>query len=178
MRELLNRIRMNILGMPPGCGPDQDGEKSSHPLFPHEILYSSGTPPSRVDLADFLKTVAEQAHFSPESISINFRNVFLASDTAVYCGFIVRELLASVIRRPSGQAAISVDLFREGDCYSLVLKDDGSCFPVEADSESMSSRLVAFLAGQINGKIEFRRHPATEIRLRFMEPGLLGFMQI
>lgn len=181
MREFLNRVRMNMGAIPvPDGVADPDEQKKHEKACPHQKLYGAGDR-TRVDFAAFLKDLARQANVPPGIIRINFRDVRLSSDTAIYCGFIIKELLANFTQiRPGEKGRVVIDLYPEGDFFNLVVSDYGSHFCPEVDfhgSESLSARLIVFLAQQINWTIDFNRD-SSEFRLRFSEPGILESLQL
>jgi len=159
---------------------DPDEEKKHEKACPHQKIYDA-TDRTRIDFAAFLKDLARQANIPPGLIKINFQNVYLSSDTAVFCGFILKELLASYIKvNPEEKGLVIIDFTREDDLFSLIVTDYGSHFNPEIDfreSQSISTRLIMFLAQQINGTIKFNRN-SSEFRLSFSEPGLLESLQL
>lgn len=181
MREFINRVRMN-LGATPAVNVfvDPDEEKKHLKACPHQKIYDAADR-TRIDFASFLNDLARQANIPPEIIKISFKDVYLSGDTAVFCGFIFKELLASYIDlNPEGKGLVIIDLTREGDLFSLTVTDYGNHFNPEIDfpeSQSISARLIMFLAQQINGTIEFNRK-SSEFRLSFSEPGLLESLQL
>ena len=181
MREFLNRVRMN-LGATPAVNAfvDPDEKKKHERACPHQKIYDA-TDRTRIDFASFLKDLARQANIPPGLIRINFKDVYLSSDTAVFCGFILKELLANYIDvNPDEKGLVIIGLTLEGDLFNLTLTDYGNHFNPEIDlreSQSISARLIMFLAQQINGTIEFNRNP-SEFRLSFSEPGLLESLQL
>lgn len=181
MREFVNRVRIN-LGATPALknfvGPEE--EERHERACPHQKIYGAGDP-ARIDFAAFLKDLAAKADIPPEVIRINFQNIFLGRDTAVYCGFILKELFANFIRlKPKGKGAINFDLCRRGDDYNLSISARGNCFVTPAefhDSESLSARLIMFLAQQINGTMHFDGN-SSEFLLSFREPGFLESLEL
>ncbi len=180
MREFVNRVRMNMGAMPAFenfVGPEE--EVSHEKVCPHQKIYGAGHP-ARIDFAAFLKDLATNANIPPEVIRINFQNIFLSRDTAVYCGFIMKELFANFIRlKPKGQGVIIFDLCRRGADFNLSISARGNRFETQAefhDSESLSARLIMFLTQQINGSMNF--DGSSEFGLSFREPGLLESLQL
>jgi two-component sensor histidine kinase len=180
LREFVNRVRMN-LGAAPAVnsftGPDEENRQEE--ACPHRQIYSAGDP-ARIDFAAFLKDLAGQS-IPPGLIRINFQNIFLGKDTAVYCGFIFKELLAHFIElKQEGKGLVNIDLTRQGDVFTLDIAACGSRFGLRRDfpeSESLSARLIKFLAQQINGTIVFDRR-SSQFRLSFRETGLLESLQL
>jgi two-component sensor histidine kinase len=181
LREFINRVRMN-LGASPALNAfdNPDDENNYEEACPHQKIYGASDL-TRIDFAAFLEDVARRPDIPPDLVKINFRGIYLSSDTAVSCGFIFKELLANYVKiNPSEKGPLIVDISREGDVYHLVITDCGNHFIREIDlreSENISAGLINFLAQQINGTINFNFNSA-EIRLSFSEPGLLESLQL
>lgn len=178
MREFINRVRMNRGAVPALDGIiDADEGKKHERACPHVKIYGARDP-GRIDFASFLKDLAGQANVPPELVKINFRDIYLSSDTAIYCGFILKELLANF--HPGQKGRLVINLVRDGDRFRLVVSGQSHGFGLELDfleSESLSARLIMFLAQQMKGTIEFNRDP-SEFRLSFSEPGFLESLQL
>ncbi len=180
MREFINRVRMNLGTAPAVNGSIDDEQKKHDTACPHQKIYGANDR-TRIYFSDFLTHMARQASIPPELIKINFEEIYLSSDTAIYCGFILKELLASFTRfRPGEKGRVIIDVCQEGDIFKLVVSDYGNHFDPEIDfqvSGSLGAQLIMFLAQQINGTIDFNRD-SSEFRLTFSEPGLLESLQL
>lgn len=180
MREFLNRVRMNLGAAPSGNsfeGPYEENRREG--ACPHQQVCGAADP-ARIDFAAFLKDLAGQ-FIPPELIRINFRDIFLGKDAAVYCGFILKELFAHFIElKQEGKGLVNIDLTRQREVLTLDIAAFGSRFGLRADfpeSESLSARLITFLAQQINGTIVFDGR-SSHFRLSFRETGLLESLQL
>ncbi len=160
----------------------------------HEKLYQSEDMVS-VDFADYIQNLANYLFgaYSVGDRNISLRldvdNVFLGMDTAVPLGIIINELISNSLKHAFSEGEsgeICVCLKKEengkddkgsktgfsGECFSLIVRDNGKGFPEDIDfkeTESLGLQLVVSLVDQVEGRIELDTSKGTEFRIRFRE---------
>jgi PAS domain S-box-containing protein len=132
------------------------------------------------------------------SLKLDVDNVFLGMDTAVPLGIIINELVSNALKHAFSEGEsgeICVCLKKEGNgrtgtepehartgkenkaeiqgnCFSLVVRDNGKGFPEEIDfreTDSLGLQLVITLVDQIEGSIELDIGMGTKFGIRFRE---------
>jgi PAS domain S-box-containing protein len=148
----------------------------------HEKLYQSEDMIS-VDFADYIQNLANYLFgaYSVGDKNISLRldvdNVFLGMDTAVPLGIIINELISNSLKHAfsegeSGEICVCLKKEENGNCFSLIVRDNGRGFPEEIDfreTDSLGLQLVITLVDQIEGNIELNADEGTEFRMRFRE---------
>ncbi|MDD3041455.1 MAG: histidine kinase dimerization/phosphoacceptor domain -containing protein [Methanosarcinaceae archaeon] len=157
----------------------------------HEKLYQSEDMVS-VDFADYLQTLGDyliRSYTLGKDIHLKFNvdRVFLGMDTAVPLGIIINELFSNSLKhafegRENGEISICLrkgkvagekyEGCKKEECFTLVVRDNGTGFPESLDfrnTESLGLQLVTTLIDQINGIIELDTSKGTEFRIRFQE---------
>ncbi|MCC4769244.1 PAS domain-containing protein [Methanosarcina sp. DH2] len=148
----------------------------------HEKLYQSEDMIS-VDFADYIQNLANYLFgaYSVGDRNISLRldvdNVFLGMDTAVPLGIIINELVSNALKHAfsegeSGEICVCLKKEEKGNCFSLIVRDNGRGFPEEIDfreTDSLGLQLVITLVDQIEGSIELNTGEGTEFRIRFRE---------
>jgi len=135
---------------------------------------------ARIDLADYLRTLAESIVHSTslkeEDISLEFqlKTTTLDIDTVVSCGLIVNELVTNALRHAFAEdqkGTIGIGLQTDGDTQTtLEVWDNGKGIPPEMDpllTESLGLKLVMILVKQIHGKIGFHCSNGTRVEIMF-----------
>jgi PAS domain S-box-containing protein len=148
----------------------------------HEKLYQSKSL-ARIQYQDYLKTIAEnllQSYGIPPGkirIDINADNVVLPISKAIPISLMINEMLSNSLKYafPDDRTGvIIVDIQKEGDQHTLVVRDDGIGLPEGFDldhTETLGLQLVNSLVGQILGTITLNRTRGTEFRIAFsLEP--------
>jgi PAS domain S-box-containing protein len=152
----------------------------------HEKLYQSEDMIS-VDFSDYIQNLANYLFGAYSvgdkniSLKLDVDNIFLGMDTSVPLGIIINELVSNALKhafqkKESGEICVCLkkeeERNREGNCFSLVVRDNGRGFPKEIDfreTDSLGLQLVINLVDQIEGSIELNTHEGTEFRIRFKE---------
>jgi two-component sensor histidine kinase len=146
----------------------------------HEKLYKS-VDFKHIDFGEYIRNLAADLFKSYRSkpgdiqLKINVENVMLGIDTAIPCGLIINELVSNALKHafPEGRKGeINIELFRNGDKFTLVVGDDGVGFPKDLDfrqTESLGLMLVRTLTQQLGGTIELSRNLGTEFKIIFSE---------
>jgi len=146
----------------------------------HEKLYKS-VDFKHIDFGEYIRNLAADLFKSYRSkpgdiqLKINVENVMLGIDTAIPCGLIINELVSNALKHafPEGRKGeINIELFRNGDKFTLVVGDDGVGLPKGLDfrqTESLGLMLVRTLTQQLGGTIELSRNLGTEFKIIFSE---------
>jgi two-component sensor histidine kinase len=137
------------------------------------VLYT--TPDAtRFNARDFLNTVCETAKQTfPQGVDIDYKAdaIQLSNDAAMPLALIANELLTNAVKyglKERTVATIRVRLGREDDSFLFYVEDDGPGFDLQSVQERSSGlRLVQGLTGQLGGKFEVTRTPATRCSVRF-----------
>jgi len=157
----------------------------------HESLYRSDRLTAIV-MEDYFRKLADHLIESysgrdrPVTVSIRAGTISLPLETAVIYGLIVNELVTNALKHAfpgnrkgrieitmsrAEEAATAPAAARKGGIVLSVF-DDGIGLPEEKKggaADSLGLRLVANLAGQLDGTIEVRNDGGTEIRILFPE---------
>ena len=146
----------------------------------HEHLYGNGRL-DRINFAEYATQLVRRLHAAlasePDGIAIELAldPIELAIEQAVPCGLILNELLTNAFKyafrgRDRGRIAVS---FRESTSgvRELSVADDGVGIPAEgraaANGNSLGLRIVAVLAHQLDGTLQYEPHSGTHVVLRF-----------
>jgi PAS domain S-box-containing protein len=106
---------------------------------------------------------------------LDIDNVKLNIETSVPCGLIITELVSNSLKYAfpdQNKGELLVSLKTKGDCYELIISDDGVGFPEDIDfkhTDSLGLELVNSLTDQIDGEIELDRSHGTKFKIRFKE---------
>jgi PAS domain S-box-containing protein len=131
----------------------------------HERLYRSGDI-SRIDLKDYIQYLARElfSFYGVKSqlirFTINAPAINVNIDTAIPIGLMVNELISNAIKYafPEGRKGeIVIDITKDKNTISLVIRDDGVGIPPDMDwrnAKSLGLRLVISLVEQLQGTIE------------------------
>lgn len=149
----------------------------------HEKLYRSSEL-SRVPLADYVAELSSLLFRSfgidPERIAleIDADPIYLSIDSAIPCGLILNELISNALKHafPEGRSgAVMVDIKQEEHgIIRLRIRDDGVGLPGRFDleySDTLGLELVKTLVQQLQGHLEIRGAPGTDVVVRFSEDG-------
>lgn len=187
MREIIGRIRKR-LRMPTDFPGALQVKKEENQSDPEEINYQTNLRSayfSGIDFAAYLRSLADGNSLGLESsrININFHDVFLSREAAVYCGCIVNGLISECLDNGQDKkvevdaGAISIDLFEKPHKrFELVILDKGIGFSKNLEcriKEKTGLRLVSLMADQINGTISALKGIKAGICLQFREPKVL-----
>lgn len=167
----------------------------------HERLYKS-TDLKRIDFEDYVHALATDlfnayANSSDQiKLIINVDNIMLDINTAIPLGLIINELLTNSLKYafpkvythgPASKSLksnynslkdanndkiIALNFNRNGDEFTLIIKDNGIGFPQDLDfknTDSMGLELVNSLTKQINGNIQLDNTNGTEFKISFKE---------
>ncbi len=143
----------------------------------HENLYQSADFAS-INFEEYIQSLVSYLlmYYSAEGIKmeINVKEIVLNMETAVPCGLIINELVSNSLKHafPENTGKIKIELYPEGDCFTLIVGDDGIGIPPELDvknPEKLGLQLVNSLTDQLEGKIEFNGTDGTEFKINFKE---------
>jgi len=150
----------------------------------HEKLYQSKNL-AEIDYQDYLKKIAESLLLSygipPDTIGIRIRaeNIIIPINKAIPLSLIVNEMISNSLKYAfpdNRHGTITIDFTKEGDQYTLVVKDDGIGLPAAVtleDTETLGLQLISSLVGQVQGTITLDRTSGTEYRITFtLEPSV------
>jgi len=146
----------------------------------HEQLYRSDDF-ARIDLAGYterlcaslLRSYGAEGRIKGE---VDLPERRLSLDAAIPCGLIINELVMNCLKHAfpdgrQGNLRISMELKEDG-MFVLRVKDNGVGFPSGVDiahSSSLGLTIVATLARQLKGKVEFRSDGGAEVVVVFPE---------
>lgn len=144
----------------------------------HEKLYQSGTL-AKVELADYLRTLAEQvaqawnpANSDRVQVRVEADDLSLPLESAVPCGLVVNELVTNAFKHafPGERSGlIVVRVTQTGRRIELSVADDGVGLPADAARRAghIGLELVRSLARQLHAELKFERDQGTRVRLGF-----------
>jgi two-component sensor histidine kinase len=149
----------------------------------HENIYQTGKL-AAIEFREYVKSLGQSLlkSFRVDTGRIALRSevesVSMDTDTAIYCGLIINELLTNSLKHAFPEAAgeIRVSFRQAGEEYELSVGDNGVGMPAQLDlseADTMGLGLVKSLAeGQLEGRIELDRDGGTEFRIFFRVPGM------
>ncbi len=128
---------------------------------------------SMIPFKPYLESLAAHIHHANAAeniaLSVECEEITLEIDRAVPCGVIVTELATNSIEHafPEGMpGVITVEFRRDGDSYSLRVRDNGVGMSSEA-TRSLGLTLVETLAEQLGGTLECFLEHGTCVTIRF-----------
>ncbi|MDD1774233.1 MAG: response regulator [Methanobacterium sp.] len=146
----------------------------------HERLYQS-TDLKNIDFGDYISSLASELldvyAVAPERIKlkIDAANILLDINIAIPLGLITNELMTNSIKHAfpgDRKGTITLRIYKDGDIFTFILKDDGIGFPSNVDyknTDSLGLELVNSLTNQIDGKLELNNEKGTEFKITFKE---------
>lgn len=146
----------------------------------HERLYQS-TDLKSIDIGDYIRNLAADIFdtyvIDPDQINLMVRvdDIRLDTNTAIPLGLIINELLTNSLKYafPNDKKGnITIELNKNNDKFTLIIKDDGIGFPSDLDyknTETLGLELVNSLTQQVNGNMELISADGTEFRITFEE---------
>ncbi len=152
----------------------------------HGALYGSENLES-IDVSRYVQSIVAGLQASSSrsikelGIKTDVKNISLDINAALACGLIVNELVTNSLKHafPDGrEGEIVVTLGPIGEKeFQLTVRDNGIGMPQHIDlerPESLGLDLVASLAKQLDGTVEFATGNGTEFHVRFHEPRKRG----
>jgi two-component sensor histidine kinase len=146
----------------------------------HEKLYQS-TDLAKIDFDNYIGFLANNLlqFFGMKGkgilLTIDIKDIFLATDTAIPLGLIINELISNSLKYafPGGRTGeISLAIQRQDHALTILYKDNGVGIPDDFDwrnAMSMGLRLVITLVEQLDGTIELDRAAGTTFRINVRE---------
>lgn len=146
----------------------------------HERLYQS-TDLKSIDIGDYIRNLAADIFdtyvIDPDQINlmVHVDDIRLDTNTAIPLGLIINELLTNSLKYafPNDKKGnITIELNKNDDKFTLIIKDDGIGFPSDLDyknTETLGLELVNSLTQQVNGNMELISADGTEFRITFEE---------
>lgn len=128
----------------------------------HEQIYQRDQY-ERVDVAPYAEKLIRDvasAYDTPVSLDLDLQDVVVDREQALPLGLIVNEVVSNAFKyafagRPSGR--LTVVLRKEGDAFSLIIRDDGPGLVDEAERRvGMGSKLIGSFVKQLHGKHSLR----------------------
>ncbi len=144
----------------------------------HEQLYRSGSF-SDIDTDQYVNALIANItrSFGASNVSfiISTQDLLWNPDIAISCGLILNELLTNAFKYafPAGDGQICVNIAREEQRYIIIVQDNGIGLPEGFSLDKVTSlglQLVATLAKQLGGTIEFSRENGTKFTIEFPVP--------
>ncbi|MDG6250784.1 PAS domain S-box protein [Methanocalculus sp.] len=148
----------------------------------HEHLYKSEKL-SRITIESFMRRLIKeivQSYRDDDQIRVTctIDDLNLDVDTAIYCGFIVNELISNSLKhafkgREEGNIAISIKQ-NQNKCIILSVKDDGIGMPYDFDPDTAQSLGIVLLrtfTRQIQGRYSLStlKGEGTQWQIRFRD---------
>ena len=133
-----------------------------------------------VDLRDYLGQIclrlsATISGTSPVAIRCNVAEVYVHSETAVPLAIIMNELVTNSLKYgfPDGRAgSIEVNLHTDSELI-LSVSDNGVGYTPSQAKEGIGSRIIALLAQQLGGHLEYEpRAQGARVAMRMAKPAL------
>lgn len=146
----------------------------------HERLYQS-TDLKSIDIGDYIRNLAADIFdtyvIDPDQINlmVHVDDIRLDTNTAIPLGLIINELLTNSLKYAfpnDKKGKITIELNKNDDKFTLIIKDDGIGFPSDLDyknTETLGLELVNSLTQQVNGNMELISADGTEFRITFEE---------
>jgi two-component sensor histidine kinase len=147
----------------------------------HEKLYRFGDL-ARIDFADYIRSLAGYLFHAYAvdseaiSLTLNVDDVLLPIDAVMPCALLIHELISNSLKHafPKGRGEISVDFHtHDQKTFTLMVRDNGIGCPNRFDVENTSSlgtQLVAALADQLDGALEFDNGHGVSCKINFTLP--------
>lgn len=191
LKEIHHRVKNNLqiiaslLYLQSGKFEDEDfkrvleegqGRVRSMALI-HQKLYENDdlkSIPFDEYLMELVSEIRASFGMGDVALQIKAENTFFDVDTAVPLGLIINELATNAFKYAYGdhsRGSFSITLTKEGDYYSLNVRDNGQGLPDEIDikkTKSLGLRLVRMLSQQLEGEFEFERENGTSFNLKFV----------
>jgi two-component sensor histidine kinase len=147
----------------------------------HESLYRSSDL-ARINFTDYVNGLLQfliPAYETANHVTIHIQaeDIWLSLDTAVPCGLIINELISNALKHafPDGvDGLIQVEMRRDGEGFTLSVKDNGIGFPEGIDyrnTTSLGLQLVGSLARQLDGMVELLDGVGTTVKITFPASG-------
>lgn len=145
----------------------------------HERLQTGGGG-GAVDFGDYVKElVALHRAAAPPAVAsvpvkLEAEPLVIPLDLATPLGLVLNELLANAYKhglRPAASGGIRVTIAGVGPELVLAVENDGPPLPEDVErAPTLGLRLVRALVAQVDGRVEFERHPRTTVRVRLPWP--------
>jgi two-component system, sensor histidine kinase PdtaS len=145
----------------------------------HEKLYQSETL-SEIDVHSYVQRLVSYIKSSyitgSTNVSINLEidhSIRLDPEKAISMGLIINELLSNIFKyafKDKESGNVRIELFRRGDNYNLMVKDNGVGLPKDfniSSSNSLGFRLVEMMSAQMNGKLIISGNNGSEFKIEF-----------
>lgn len=146
----------------------------------HEKLYQTKNL-SAIPFKDYLESLITEIsslyrlEIPAVTTTVEMGNIELELETAVPLGLLLNELITNACKHAfpdKRPGTIRVHLTRNGDTFSLTVKDDGVGLPPGFDRErpkTLGLELVSILATQLEGTFQIRSDNGTEALVTFID---------
>lgn len=144
----------------------------------HEMLYTSKDF-SQVNIHAYITKLSQsiyQSFYMAESnVCFDYaidKSLFFEIDRMIPIGLILNEIISNSLKYafPEKQGLISIEFFKNGESYTLIVKDDGIGVPASFDfktSKSLGIQLIHMLSEQLDGTLVFGNDNGTCYKLCF-----------
>jgi two-component sensor histidine kinase len=144
----------------------------------HEMLYTSKDF-SQVNINAYITKLSQsiyQSFYMAESnVSFEYAidtTLFFEIDRMIPIGLILNEIISNSLKYafPAKQGLISIEFFKTGETYTLIVKDNGTGVPADFDfktSKSLGIQLIHMLSEQLDGSLVFGNENGTRYKLCF-----------
>jgi PAS domain S-box-containing protein len=146
----------------------------------HELLYRSKNL-ADIDFRAYINSLTVQLFYaygvagSRISLRTEVMSAPLEINVAMPCGLIANELISNCLKHAfpgDRKGLITVSLASVSGVYEFLISDDGVGLPETVDvreGQSLGLSLVNTLVKQLKGKVEVKRSPGTQFRIKFKE---------
>ncbi|MHA1195632.1 MAG: histidine kinase dimerization/phosphoacceptor domain -containing protein [Promethearchaeota archaeon] len=143
----------------------------------HEALYKSENL-NKIDISKYIKDLVDNLFkaYSENSKNVKFYlnidNIDFNLDRAIYCGFIINELVSNSLKyafskNEGGKIIISLNKTMDNRVL-LDVYDNGKGFPKDIDCNNLNTiglNLVSTITKQMNGTIQIKKNNGTHIMI-------------
>lgn len=143
----------------------------------HEALYKSENL-NKIDISKYIKDLVDNLFkaYSENSKNVKFYlnidNIDFNLDRAIYCGFIINELVSNSLKyafskNEGGKIIISLNKTMDNRVL-LDVYDNGKGFPKDIDCNNLNTiglNLVSTITKQMNGTIQIKKNNGTHVMI-------------
>jgi two-component sensor histidine kinase len=140
----------------------------------HELLYRKDTI-TFVDAYEYFERIVYEIQQSFEhDIEVEYdTNCTLSSESAIYCGLVINELLTNSFKHAfdgNESGFIKIDFFKNDNEYSLIYSDNGKGYDSTIKKESLGLILIETLTKkQLKAKLDINSTNGVKVEIKWKE---------